>query len=43
MRGWSINGLETDGKEVEAAIDKAAADGTWLMLSFHDIVGGDPD
>jgi len=42
LRGWSINGLETKGPEVEAAIDKAAADGTWLMLSFHDIVGGAP-
>jgi peptidoglycan/xylan/chitin deacetylase (PgdA/CDA1 family) len=42
MRGWSINGLETKGPEVEAAIDKAVADGTWLMLSFHDIVGGTP-
>jgi peptidoglycan/xylan/chitin deacetylase (PgdA/CDA1 family) len=42
MRGWSINGLETDGPEVEATIDKAVADGTWLILSFHDIVGGAP-
>jgi Polysaccharide deacetylase/RTX calcium-binding nonapeptide repeat (4 copies) len=42
MRGWSINGLESKGPEVEATIDKAAADGTWLILSFHDIVGGVP-
>ena len=42
MRGWSINGLESNGPEVEATIDKAAADGTWLILSFHDIVGGAP-
>ncbi len=40
MRGWSINGLDTDAGEVEAAIDKAAADGPWLILSFHDLVGG---
>ncbi len=42
MRGWSINGLETKGPEVEATIDKAVADDTWLILSFHDIVGGVP-
>lgn len=42
LRGWSINGLETDGPEIEATIDKAVADGTWLILSFHDIVGGAP-
>jgi hypothetical protein len=43
VRGWSINGLETDGAEVEAAIDRAAAEGTWLILSFHDVVGGEPN
>jgi len=43
LRGWSINGLVSDEEEVEAAIDKAVADGTWLILSFHDIVGGEPD
>ncbi len=43
MRGWSIDGLDTDGEEIESAIDGAAADGTWLILSFHDIVGGEPD
>jgi peptidoglycan/xylan/chitin deacetylase (PgdA/CDA1 family) len=42
IRGWSINGFETDAAEVEAAIDKAAAQGTWLVLTFHDIVGGEP-
>lgn len=42
IRGWSINGLETKAPEVEATIDKAATDGTWLILSFHDIVGGAP-
>ncbi|HEX5928198.1 MAG TPA: polysaccharide deacetylase family protein [Solirubrobacterales bacterium] len=42
IRGWSINGLETKAPEVEATIDKAAADGTWLILSFHDLVGGPP-
>lgn len=43
MRGWSVNGTVDGAGEVEAAIDEAAADGTWLMLSFHDIVGGEPD
>lgn len=42
LRGWSINGLETDGPEVESTIDQATADGTWLILSFHDIVSGAP-
>ena len=42
LRGWSINGLTSGEEDVEEAIDKAAADGTWLMLSFHDIVGGTP-
>jgi peptidoglycan/xylan/chitin deacetylase (PgdA/CDA1 family) len=42
IRGWSINGLESDGADVEAAIDKAVADGTWAVLSFHDIVPGAP-
>jgi peptidoglycan/xylan/chitin deacetylase (PgdA/CDA1 family) len=43
MRGWSVNGLNTSSEEIEAAIDRAAADGTWLILSFHDIVSGEPD
>ncbi|HET6997794.1 MAG TPA: polysaccharide deacetylase family protein [Solirubrobacterales bacterium] len=43
MRGWSINGFDTDGDEVESVIDSAAAQGSWLMLSFHDLVGGEPD
>ena len=42
LRGWSINGLVSGQAEVEEAIDKAVADGTWLVLSFHDIVGGTP-
>ncbi len=42
LRGWSINGLESDQSDVEDAIDKAVADDTWLMLSFHDLVGGTP-
>jgi peptidoglycan/xylan/chitin deacetylase (PgdA/CDA1 family) len=42
MRGWSINGLESDAADVQATVDKAVADGTWAILSFHDIVGGSP-
>jgi len=42
LRGWSINGLDTGAPEIEAAIDKAAAQGTWLILTFHDVVGGEP-
>jgi peptidoglycan/xylan/chitin deacetylase (PgdA/CDA1 family) len=42
IRGWSINGLVSKAPEIEAAVDKAVADGTWLVLSFHDVVGGAP-
>lgn len=42
LRGWSINGLVSDQADVEAAVDKAVADGTWAILSFHDIIGGTP-
>lgn len=42
LRGWSINGLASGQEDVEQAVDKAVADGTWLILSFHDIVGGTP-
>jgi peptidoglycan/xylan/chitin deacetylase (PgdA/CDA1 family) len=42
LRGWSINGLESDQSDVEAMVDKAVADRTWAILSFHDIVAGAP-
>ena len=42
LRGWSINGLESDQADVEDVVDKAVADGTWAILSFHDIVGAAP-
>ncbi len=42
LRGWSINGLTSDQEDVEQVVDKAVADGTWAILSFHDIVGGTP-
>lgn len=42
LRGWSINGLESDQADVEAVVDHAVASGSWAILSFHDIVGGAP-
>jgi hypothetical protein len=42
LRGWSINGLESDQADVKAVVDRAVASGTWAILSFHDIVGGAP-
>lgn len=42
LRGWSINGLVSGEEDVEEVVDKAVADGTWAILSFHDIVGGTP-
>ncbi|HEY3492760.1 MAG TPA: polysaccharide deacetylase family protein, partial [Solirubrobacterales bacterium] len=42
MRGWSVNGLESDEEDIEDIVDKAVADGTWAILSFHDLVAGAP-
>jgi hypothetical protein len=42
LRGWSINGLTSGEEDVEETIDRAVANGTWAILSFHDIVGGTP-
>ncbi|HEU4737580.1 MAG TPA: polysaccharide deacetylase family protein [Solirubrobacterales bacterium] len=42
LRGWSINGLNQGEEDVEEVVDKAVANGTWAILSFHDIVGGTP-
>lgn len=42
MRGWSINGLEDNATTVKAEVDTAVAQGSWLMLSFHDLVAGTP-
>jgi peptidoglycan/xylan/chitin deacetylase (PgdA/CDA1 family) len=42
LRGWSINGLVSNVADVEATVDKAVADGTWAILSFHDITAGPP-
>lgn len=40
IRGWSVNGLETSVAEIDDAIDQAVSDGTWLVLTFHDLVDG---
>ncbi len=42
MRGWSINGLDDNATSVKAEVDTAVAQGSWLMLSFHDLVAGTP-
>lgn len=42
LRGWSIDGLFSSAADVEATVDKAVADGTWAILSFHDITTGPP-
>ncbi len=42
LRGWSVNGLNTDVAEIDAVIDKAVAEGTWLILTFHNLIGGTP-
>jgi peptidoglycan/xylan/chitin deacetylase (PgdA/CDA1 family) len=43
IRGWSVNGEDTSVEEIEAAVDEAVADGTWLVLSFHDLVAGESE
>jgi peptidoglycan/xylan/chitin deacetylase (PgdA/CDA1 family) len=42
LRGWSINGLTTGVAQIDEAIDRAVAEGTWLILTFHNLVGGAP-
>jgi peptidoglycan/xylan/chitin deacetylase (PgdA/CDA1 family) len=42
LRGWSVNGLNTDVADMDAAVEKAVAEGTWLVLTFHNLVGGAP-
>lgn len=37
-----LDGLNTDVAEIDATIDGAAAEGTWLVLTFHNLVGGTP-
>lgn len=38
MRGWSINGLQDGAASAKAEIDNAVAQGSWLMLSFHELI-----
>jgi hypothetical protein len=40
LAGWSIDSEVDDADSVMAEIDKAVAQKTWLMLSWHDLVGG---
>jgi peptidoglycan/xylan/chitin deacetylase (PgdA/CDA1 family) len=42
IRGWSIDGRETSVASLEAAIDRAVAENAWLILSFHELVPGQP-
>jgi peptidoglycan/xylan/chitin deacetylase (PgdA/CDA1 family) len=42
MRGSSINGLFQTPAALNEAIDEAIADGSWLILTFHNIVAGSP-
>lgn len=42
LRGWSVDGLTENAETLEAAIDKAIVEGSWLVLTFHDLVAGEP-
>lgn len=42
LRGWSIDGLTQNAATVKAKVDEAIADGSWLILTFHNIVAGSP-
>lgn len=42
IRGWSVNGLETDAEDIEEAVDKAVAEKSWLIITFHQLVNGPP-
>jgi peptidoglycan/xylan/chitin deacetylase (PgdA/CDA1 family) len=43
IRGWSINSQVTGVPQIEAAIDETVSEGTWLVLTFHNLVGGQPE
>ncbi|HVQ60370.1 MAG TPA: polysaccharide deacetylase family protein [Solirubrobacterales bacterium] len=42
LRGWSVDGTVDTAATIKAAIDKAIEQGSWLILTFHDIVAGSP-
>jgi peptidoglycan/xylan/chitin deacetylase (PgdA/CDA1 family) len=42
MRGWSVDSAETTTADLEDAINKAVAEKSWLILTFHDLVEGQP-
>jgi hypothetical protein len=43
LRGWSLNRTSYDADAIKQRIDAAVAQGTWLMLSFHDLVATSGD
>lgn len=42
LRGHSIDGLTENAAAIKAKIDAAIAQGSWLILTFHNIVAGSP-
>jgi hypothetical protein len=42
IRGFSINSSETHLADLEAEVDKAIAEKSWLVLTFHNLVTGAP-
>lgn len=42
IRGWSINGLAAEAETVKAAVDRAVAEKSWVVLTFHNLVQGTP-
>ena len=42
LRGHSIDGLTENAAAIKAKIDAAIAQGSWLILTFHNIVAGAP-
>jgi len=40
IRGWSVDGLTTSVATIESFIDKAIADKSWGIITFHNIVTG---
>jgi hypothetical protein len=43
LRGWSIDSETDTAEAIEAALDAAVEAGTWLILTFHNIVSGEPE
>ncbi|HVY96480.1 MAG TPA: polysaccharide deacetylase family protein [Solirubrobacterales bacterium] len=43
LRGWSVNNEETSTTDLIEAVNRAVAEKSWLILSFHDLTEGPPD